>query len=271
MSVVPDSIEPKPQGDVTSPAEAPKPALAPPLAETTADNSPWVQASVYVVGAALVAAFLAWGIGEKTYTWFQPVMKGPVSQDFSVLNREKRIADQKNTAIVFGTFGALLGLVSGAAGGALRRSIPGGASAALAGLLLGGFGAALVSYEVTPIFARFYSDETASLLLSFLIRGGIWAVVGMTAGLALGCGWQGALGIPRALIGGLVGSVCGTIAFEMVNAVVFPGDRNDAVIPSSMPARLLAYLFVAISASWGAVFFGRSPSRPAGRTPAAHP
>ena len=41
-----------------------------------------------------------------------------------------------------------------------------------------------MSYELAPIFARFYSDETPSLLLSFLVRGGIWAVVGMTAGLA---------------------------------------------------------------------------------------
>ena len=62
----------------------------------------------------------------------------------------------------------------------------------------------------------------------------------------LGWGWRGSPGIPKALIGGLAGSVCGTIAFEVVNGVLFPGDRNDAVIPSSMPARLLADLLVAI-------------------------
>ena len=63
-------------------------------------------------------------------------------------------------------------------------------------LLLGGIGGALVSYELAPIFARFYSDETPSLLVSFLVRGGIWAVVGMTAGLALGWGWQGLAAFP---------------------------------------------------------------------------
>ena len=89
------------------------------------------------------------------------------------------------------TFGALLGLLSGAAGGVVAPIDPGRRECRLAGLLLGGIGGALVSYGLAPIFGRFYSDETASLLLSFLVRGGIWAVVGMTAGLALGWGWQG--------------------------------------------------------------------------------
>jgi hypothetical protein len=251
MSVVPDSNEPAP---------------APLGAQTAVTGIPRLQALVYAVGAALVAAFLAWGIGEKTYNHFRPSAGAQSSRDFGALNREERIADQKNTAVAFGTFGALLGMLSGAAGGASRRSITGGASAALAGLLLGGIGGALVSYELAPIFARFYSDETPSLLLSFLVRGGIWAVVGMTAGLALGWGWQGSLGIPRALIGGLAGGVCGTVAFEVVNAVLFPGDRNDAVIPSSTQARLLACVFVSVGVAIGAVRVGRHRSWPASRT-----
>jgi hypothetical protein len=271
MSDVPDSNQPKPQGDSTPPAEVPEPAPAPLEVQTAAtDIRGLLQALVYAVVAALVAGFLAWGVGEKTYDYYRIPASALSSRDFQAMNREKRIADQKNTAIVFGTFGALLGLLSGAAGGAVRRSIPGGASAALAGLLLGGIGGALVGYELAPIFARFYSDESPSLLLSFLVRGGIWAVAGMTAGLALGWGGQGFLGIPRALIGGLTGSVCGTVAFEVVNAVLFPGDRNDAVIPSSMLARLLACVFVSVGAAIGAVLIGRHRSAPAGRTPQAH-
>ncbi len=114
---------------------------------------------------------------------------------------------------------------------------------------------------LAPVFARFYSDETPSLVLSFLVRGSIWAVAGMTAGLALGWGWQGFFGIPRAMLGGLAGSICGTAAFEIANAMLFPGDRNDAVIPSSMPARLLAYLLVAIGVAIGAVLFGSPADR----------
>jgi hypothetical protein len=86
----------------------------------------------------------------------------------------------------------------------------------------------------------------------------------MTAGLALGWGWQGPLGISRGLLGGLAGSVCGTIAFELVNAVLFPADRNDEVIPSSMVSRLLAYLFVSLGVAIGAVLFARRRPLPQG-------
>ena len=270
MSGVPDSNEPKPQGDSTPPTEAPASAPAPLEAQTAVTDIPGLHASVYAVGAALVAGFLAWGIGERMYDYYQPPASTQSSREFTALNREKRIADQKNTAIAFGTFGALLGLLSGATGGVLRRSIPSGASATLGGLLLGGIGGGLASYQLATIFARFYSDETQSLLLSFLVRGGIWAVVGMTAGLALGWGWQGSPGIPRALIGGLAGSVCGTGAFELVNAVFFPGDRNDAVIPSSIQARLLAYLCVSVGVAIGEVLFERHQSLPTGRTSQVH-
>jgi hypothetical protein len=269
MSVVPDTNEPEPRGDLTPAAEAPESAPAPVEARTAVTAIPGLQPLVYAVGAATIAGFLAWGIGEKTYEYYRPPPSAFSSREFRALNREKQIADQKNTTIAFGTFGALLGLLSGAAGGAVRRSIPGATRAALAGLLLGAIGGAVVSFEAVAIFARFYSDETPSLLLSFLVRGGIWAVVGMTAGLALGWGWQSSLGIPRALIGGLAGGVCGTVAFEVVNAVLFPGDRNDAVIPSSTQARLLACVFVSVSVAMGAVLIGRHRSWPANRTPQA--
>jgi hypothetical protein len=264
MSVVPDSHAPNSQGDLTPPAEAPGPAPAPLGTQTGVTDIRRVQALVYATCAALVAGFLVWGIGEKTYHYYRPPA-APSRGDLRAMNREMPIAHQKNAAIAFGTFGALMGLMSGAAGGALRRSIPGAAGAGLAGLLLGGIGGALASYELAPIFDRFYSDETGSLLLSFLVRGGIWAVVGMTAGLALGCGWQGFSGIPGALFGGLVGSVCGTTAFELVNAVIFPMDRNDAVIPSSMQARLLAYLVVSVGVAIGAVVVGCHRRAPASR------
>jgi hypothetical protein len=223
-----------------------------------------LHALVYAIVAAFVAGFLAWGIGEITHDYYRPSAKAQQSaRAFTALNREQGIADQKNTAIAFGAFGAVLGLLSGAAGGALRRSIRGGVSAAIAGLLLGGIGTALVSYGLAPIFARYYSDETGSLILSFLVRGGIGAIVGMTAGLALGWGWRGTPAIPRALVGGLAGGVCGTIAFEVINAVAFPADRNDAVIPRSMQTRLLAYVLVSVGAALGAVLMGRDqPTAP---------
>ena len=267
MSDVPHSDEPKSLGDFAPPADTPEPAPATLRAKAAVTGISTLHRLGYALGAALVAGFLAWGIGEKTYGYYQIPASVLGQRDFSALNREERIADQKNTAIAYGTFGALLGLLSGVAGGAFVRSIPGGASAALAGLVLGGVGGALASYALAPIFDRFYSDEAGSLLVTILFRGGICAVVGMTAGLALGWGWQGPRGIPRVLTGGLAGSVCGIIAFEVFNAVLFPADRNDAIIPTSTLARLLAYLFVSVGAAIGAVLAGRQRSLPAGRKP----
>ncbi len=114
MSVDPDSNEPEPRGDLTPAAQVPEPAPAAPPARTSAADISCVRASVYAVGAALVAGFLAWGIGEKTYDYYRPSLKTPTSRDFTVLNREERIAARKNTAMAFGTFGALLGMFSGA-------------------------------------------------------------------------------------------------------------------------------------------------------------
>lgn len=267
MSEVRDSQEPKSPGELPPPVKASEPAQGPLEAETVMTDTTRLRELVCVVGAALVAGFLAWGIGEKTYNYFQPTVQAQSARDLTALNREEQISDQRNSAIAFGTFGALLGLLSGGAGGALRRSIPGGVSAAVAGLMLGGVGGALASYALAPIFDRFYSDEAGSLLVTILFRGGICAVVGMTAGLALGWGWQGPRGIPRVLTGSLAGSVCGIIAFEVFNAVLFPADRNDAIIPTSTLARLLAYLFVSVGAAVGAVFVGRKRSLPAGRLP----
>src|SRR5258708_6751527 len=75
-------------------------------------------------GAALLAGFLAWGVGEKMHAYYRPSKAANRGRfDFSALNRELAIAGQKNAVISFGTFGALLGSMVGAAGGLARRSV----------------------------------------------------------------------------------------------------------------------------------------------------
>jgi hypothetical protein len=88
-------------------------------------------------------------------------------------------------------------------------------------------------------------------------------VAGLTSGLALGSGWHGPRGIPGAAIGGRLARMLATIAFEVANGLIFPADRNDAVIPSSNLTRLLAYLFVALGVALGALLLGGDRSRPA--------
>ena len=56
---------------------------------------------------ALAAGFLAWYIGEKTLGFYEIPATPQGRGDFTALNRETRIVLQKNTAIAYGTFGAL--------------------------------------------------------------------------------------------------------------------------------------------------------------------
>jgi hypothetical protein len=267
MSEHPVSSGPEPRGDVSNQTQPP--VLTPIVDGSVAEarGSSWVWALVFGVSAALIAAFITWKVGENMYEYYRPSDEALRSRfDFRARNREQLVADQKNAAIACGTFGALMGLLAGAAGGFARGSIKSGAIAAGAGLVLGGLAALLVSSEVVPIVSRYYSDDNPSLLLPVLVRGGIWAVTGITAGLALGYGWQGSRAITRVMIGGLVGSILGTVVFEAVNAVVFPADRNDNIIPSSDVTRLMEYVCVAVAIALGAVLLGREGQRLASGT-----
>jgi hypothetical protein len=216
---------------------------------------------VSVLGAALVAGFLSWGIGEAMHGYYRPSKAAARGRfDFSALNREQAVADRKNAAIAFGTFGALLASSLGLAGGLGRGSVLAIAIASLSGLVLGGIAGGLVAYALTPLFSRLYDDANPLLLLPVLIRGGIAAVIGMAAGMALGLGHRGLAGALRPMTGGLLGSLLGVIASEAINASIYPFDRNDQAIPTSMIARLLCYLCVAVGTALGAVILGRGRS-----------
>jgi hypothetical protein len=216
---------------------------------------------VWALGAALIAGALSWRIGESMHGYYRPSKAAYRGRyDFSALNQEQMIADRKNAAIAFATFGALLASSLGAAGGLGRRSGKAIAIATLTGLVVGGLGGGLVAYGMAPIFSRNFSNANPVLLLPVLVRGGICAVIGMAAGMALGLGYRGLVGIPRPLTGGLLGSLLGVIASEAINAVLDPMDRNDQVISTSMAARFLCYLCVAGCTALGSVILGRRPS-----------
>jgi hypothetical protein len=261
MSANPDSAERDPRAE-TTPAVAPgDPTPHVPQAVSAPSGLPALWVSVF--GAALVAGFLAWGVGEKMHAFYRP-SKGAFRgrYDFSALNREQAVADQKNAVIAFGTFGAVLASLLGAIGGLARRSVVAVSSVMLAGLLAGGLAGGLTAYGVAPLFGRFYSDADPVLLLPFLIRGGICAVIGMVVGLAFGLGKGGPTDALRSLTGGLLGGVLGIIAFEAVNAFFFPMDRNDNAIPTTILARFLCYLCVAVGVASGVVILGRDEPQP---------
>jgi hypothetical protein len=217
----------------------------------------WLWITCCMLGAAVCAGLIAWKIGEATYDLYGPSKEARRSRyDFSALNREQGVADQKNAAIAFGTFAALLGLSLGGASGALRRSALAAVCGGVAGLAIGGLAAALAGYVLAPVWTRNYSPQNPSLLLPVLLRGGTWVAAGIGAGLAFGIGWKGFSAVPRAILGGIVGTVIGTTAFEVINAGLFPFDLNDKLIPTGPVSRLLAYVCVALFAALGAILLG---------------
>src|SRR5215472_9987085 len=113
MSVIPNPTERGPHDDLTPSAAEPRsPAPATPPAESIAAGSGWLW--MPAVAAALVAGVLAWCVGETMHDYYQPSAEAKRSRyDFSRLNREQAIADQKNASIAFGAFGGLLGLLVG--------------------------------------------------------------------------------------------------------------------------------------------------------------
>jgi hypothetical protein len=261
MSSVPEST-----GRVES--ADPKPSLAGPephVAGTDDASSALVPLRLWilVLAAAVIAGMLAWTVGEKTYGLYRPSKEAYANRyNFAEINRQQAVADRKNGAIAFGTFGALLGLFCGAAGGLSRRPTRALSLSALAGLVLGGLFSSVAGYVLAPMLPRFYNDADPTILLPLLVRGGIVAAVGLTAGLAFGLGRAGPRGILRPLAGGLVGGVLGIAAFEIIYALGFPTVRNDNAIPLSAMTRLLCYLCAAIGVAIGILIVGQDRARP---------
>jgi hypothetical protein len=272
MPTVPSSGKSDAEADSTPAGSPIERAPSDPGATATETGSTRLWVSAF--GAALVAGVLAWAIGELTYDYYGPsqeAIRSTTRYDFNALKRSEGLADQKNAAIAFGTFGALLGLTLGTLAGLSRRPSGSVFTASLTGLLAAGIGGALVSYGLAPVFGRFYNDVDPSLMLPIVIRGGICAVVGLAAGLAFGLGRHDPTGIIHTLSGGLLGGILGIIFFEVIIATLFPMERNDKVIPSSLVTRLLCYLCVAAGVAAGAILLERSRLKPASRTPSTQP
>jgi hypothetical protein len=80
-------------------------------------------------------------------------------------------------------------------------------------------------------------------------------------GRVVGIGWKHVAAMPRAILGGLLGSMLGTMTFKVINAGLFPLDLNYNVIPTEQATRNLVYLCVALFIALGAVMVGPHGSR----------
>jgi hypothetical protein len=269
MSSVPESTVGGEPADPKPAVERPEPLVKGPDTESLmlAPLRSWILA----LGAAVIAGLLTWAVGEKTYGHYRPPKEAYKNRfAFAEVNRHELVADRKNGAIAFGTFGACLGLLGGAAGGLERRSMRALVIAAPAGLVSAGLLGGVAGYALAPMVPQFYDDKNPTIVLPVLVRGGIVAAVGLAAGLAFGLGREGPRGLLRPLAGGLIGSVLGIVAVEVIYALAFPMVRNDHAIPLSATTRLLCYLCVAIGAAVGMLLMDLDRARPerAVRTPA---
>jgi hypothetical protein len=119
----------------------------------------------------------------------------------------------------------------------------GGLLGAVLGLVLG----ASVSLALLPLFISMRFDYfNYDLIISMVMHGLIWGLLGAAAGLAFAVG----LGEPslrgRSLTAGLLGAMLGAIAFDLVGAVLLPMAETDQPISESWPTRLMARLLVTV-------------------------
>ena len=208
---------------------------------------------IEIAAAGLLAGLIAFGLGELIYGRFAPELVGQSVGGNQVMRptmETKAASDARNSATAFGILGAVIGLFLGLAGGLERRSIGSAAKAGCVGLVLGvTVGAVLPLVLVVP-YLRMLNRRTADdLLLSLGLHAMLWGPLGAVGGLAFGIGRGRSGQTLRLMVGGLMGAIVGTIAYDAIGGAVAPLAGTADAISSTWPTRLLARLLVAISAA----------------------
>jgi hypothetical protein len=210
-----------------------------------------------VVG--LVAGLVAWAGGEAAFATFRTereIIKPPNFNKVSgyekqalvtqITGEARVVAERKKAMASFGLLGLVLGvglgLVGGWANGSSRTAWSGAVGGGLAGVAAG----AGLSWAAVPLFFR-YMDPEMGLLILFMIHAAIFTGVGAAAGLALGLGLGDRPATVRALFGGMLGGLVGTIALEAIISTAYPLMRTFEPIASERTPRLWMYLCVAVA------------------------
>ncbi|QEH34518.1 hypothetical protein OJF2_30580 [Aquisphaera giovannonii] len=267
---------------------SPSPASRHPLANGEAgggaDATPAAPAArpsgrawLLVVAAGLLAGPAGFGCGEYAARVFAPSLELPPGirgdRDKAPAEHARRLLESEfRTAIASnGTFGALLGLALGGAGGLARRSARAALWAGLIGLVLGGAAGAMGASLLVPLYNALHAppspdNATEEFFLAMATHGGMWAAVGGAAGLALGLGLGGRRAAPS-LIGGLLGALVAATLYELCGPVPFPQERTLQPLGPRPELRLFACLATALLSSAGALWASehlslRRPTRP---------
>ena len=206
---------------------------------------------IEIAAAGLLAGLIAFGLGEVIYGRFAPELVGQSVGGNQVMRptlETKAASDARNSATAFGMLGGAIGLFLGLAGGLERRSIGSAAKAGCVGLVLGvTVGAVLPLVLVVP-YLRMLNRRTADdLFLSLGLHAMLWGPLGAVGGLAFGIGLGRSGQTLRLIVGGLMGAIVGTIAYDAIGGAITPLAGTADAISTTWPTRLLARLLVAIS------------------------
>jgi hypothetical protein len=255
--------------DAKPAASAPAERAGARLTPTTLQLVPWGLA------AAVGASTVAWFVAESGALTVAPkyVAQQVMGHPFQATTPQSiRAAVAATVVRQSSVYGALLGLALGLAGGLTHRSLRSASRGALLGLVLSAAAVAGVSAVGVPAFYRFRDAFSDEVFPSFLLHGAVWVAAGASAGLAWGVGSAG--GHPhavRCLLGGALGALLGTAAYEVAGAVFFATADTAEPIAATATTRLLAWLFPATLAVAGALTLFRPRLRrsPACDVPAA--
>jgi hypothetical protein len=198
----------------------------------------------------LLAGLLAFGVGEAVYDL---IPAKSVTQHALGLTKvsptvaTETVAAARNSALAFGVLGLFLGGCLGLAGGLARRSSFAVAAGGLGSVLgfAAGIGASLALLPVCIASRIRYPDN--ELVISFLMHGAIWGLLGALAGLAFAVGLGERPLWVRALTAGFAGALVGAVAFDLIGVVAFPGAKTDDPISRTWVTRLMARLLVTVA------------------------
>ena len=247
-----------------------------PIATTSAHAARGYSSAVLawaLILSALIAGAAGWLVGEANHERFKPSLEASSqAYAFQALNREKKAADTKNAGLVFGVSGFLMALAAGVgvglAIGEPRRGLVVGLLGGLLNLAL----AVGASYALVPIWYQNRDQASADLMLPLLTHGGIWVPLGIGTGLVTGlvCRTRGRDSAPRlslTILGGLIGAILGTVAFELAAGLLFPLDGTVRPISETSISRLFARLTLPLATAVGILWL----VRPSLTTPRAAP
>lgn len=207
------------------------------------------------LSTALIGGMLGWVLGnqaEQAIHWtvqVRPHARGekpePDATGFSVPLVSREEAERRNTTLVMGIFGGVLGLSVGAGGGLARNTSLATLQAGLTGLMLGSITGSSVPWMFVPEFYRQLS-RAPNPMLPVLMHAITYASIGGAAGLAFGYGLLERRGAARGLLAGVMGAVLGSMIFAVLHTMLFPMEWDFSPIPGKTVSRLLAHVCVAV-------------------------